>query len=105
MGIVNCADEHIGTLPNDPKLDLHLGKEHPNSIYCLSMHVLKEAQESGRTTQQVCLFSVVLRPRLTDTYRSRWKWLSSGRLKSIHSMDTVGSKSLMLWLKKTSGRE
>lgn len=55
MGIVNCADEHIGTLPDDPKLDLHLGKDHSNSIYCLSMHVLKEAQESGRTTQQIAL--------------------------------------------------
>ena len=62
MGIVNCADEHIGTLPNDPKLELHLGKEHPNSIYCLSVHVLKEAQESGRTTQQVRVFTVMFSP-------------------------------------------
>ena len=25
MGIVNCADEHTGTLEDDPKLSLHLG--------------------------------------------------------------------------------
>jgi glutamate dehydrogenase/leucine dehydrogenase len=53
MGIVNCADEHLGTIKNDPKLEKHLGRSWDNSIYNLSMKIMKESLESEKTTHQV----------------------------------------------------
>ncbi|RKO83205.1 hypothetical protein BDK51DRAFT_38142 [Blyttiomyces helicus] len=55
MGIVNCADEHMGTIDNDPKLELHLGRDWDNSIYNLSLSVLNEAKATGRTTQEIAI--------------------------------------------------
>ncbi|KAJ3416448.1 hypothetical protein HDV05_001606 [Chytridiales sp. JEL 0842] len=55
MGIVNCADEHMGSLEDDPKLEMHLGRDWENSVYNLSMRVMKEAREMGRTTQEIAI--------------------------------------------------
>jgi glutamate dehydrogenase/leucine dehydrogenase len=56
MGIVNCADEeHIGIIEDDPKLDLHLGTQWDNSIFNLTMFVLKESQKLGKTTQEIAI--------------------------------------------------
>ncbi|KAI8835866.1 hypothetical protein BC829DRAFT_406080 [Chytridium lagenaria] len=55
MGIVNCADEASGSMEDDPKLELHLGKKWENSIYNLSLKVLNDAKESGKTTQEIAV--------------------------------------------------
>lgn len=55
MGIVNCADEAFGSLPDDPRIEAHLGDEWDNSIYNLSLEVLQTAQESGKTPARVAL--------------------------------------------------
>ncbi|KAI8903721.1 hypothetical protein EDD86DRAFT_92880 [Gorgonomyces haynaldii] len=53
MGIVNCADEHMGYIENDPKLDLHLGKTWDNAIYNLTLQILEKAKQTGQTSQQL----------------------------------------------------
>ncbi|KAJ3218450.1 hypothetical protein HDU67_005546 [Dinochytrium kinnereticum] len=55
MGIVNCADEHTGSMEDDPKLEMHLGKKWEHSIYNVSVKVLKEAEESGKTSQEIAV--------------------------------------------------
>ncbi|HXU29960.1 MAG TPA: Glu/Leu/Phe/Val dehydrogenase dimerization domain-containing protein [Thermoanaerobaculia bacterium] len=55
MGIVNCADEAFGSLPCDPRIEAHLGDEWDNSIYNLSLAVLKTAQDSGKTPARLGL--------------------------------------------------
>ncbi len=55
MGIVNCADEQYGYVADDPRIERHLGDTWDNSIFNLSLEVLKEAQRSGRTPARVAL--------------------------------------------------
>jgi glutamate dehydrogenase/leucine dehydrogenase len=55
MGIVNCADEHMGIIEDDPKLDLHLGREWNNSIFNLTTRVLQESKMKDKTTQEIAL--------------------------------------------------
>ncbi|KAJ1343932.1 hypothetical protein BSLG_001530 [Batrachochytrium salamandrivorans] len=55
MGIVNCCDEHMGVLDEDPKLEEHLGNEWDNAIFNLSLRVLKQAKDTGKTTQQIAI--------------------------------------------------
>ena len=53
MGIVNCADEHLGTLKNDPKFERHLGRKWDNSVYNLSQKIMKESSDTEKTTHEV----------------------------------------------------
>ncbi|HEV7669636.1 MAG TPA: Glu/Leu/Phe/Val dehydrogenase dimerization domain-containing protein [Thermoanaerobaculia bacterium] len=55
MGIVNCADESFGSLPDDPRIEAHLGHEWDNSIYNLSLEILARAKDSGQTPARVAL--------------------------------------------------
>ncbi|HXU46915.1 MAG TPA: Glu/Leu/Phe/Val dehydrogenase dimerization domain-containing protein [Thermoanaerobaculia bacterium] len=55
MGIVNCADEAFGSLPHDPRIEAHLGDDWENSIYNLSLEVLRRAQATGETPARVAL--------------------------------------------------
>jgi glutamate dehydrogenase/leucine dehydrogenase len=55
MGIVNCADEHMGVIEDDPKMDLHLGQDWENSIFNLTTAVLKESMATGKTTQEIAI--------------------------------------------------
>lgn len=55
MGIVNCADEQFGYVDSDPAFRRHLGTDWENSIYALSLQVLREADCSGRTPHRVAV--------------------------------------------------
>ena len=55
MGIVHCADEQYGSLAADPKIEAHLGDAWENSIYNLSLAVLKEARTTGEPPARVAL--------------------------------------------------
>ena len=55
MGIVNCADEQSGSLENDPAFERHLGVDWDNSIFNLSLEVLKEAEKTGATPHKVAV--------------------------------------------------
>jgi len=55
MGIVNCADEQYGYVEGDPKLEMHLGDTWDNSIYNLSLAILRESRETGRTPGRVAV--------------------------------------------------
>jgi leucine dehydrogenase len=49
MGIVNCANEQYGSLPDDPAIVRHLGRDWIHSVYRTTRQVLERA-ESERTT-------------------------------------------------------
>jgi len=55
MGIVNCADEQYGHPSDDPVLDAHLGEGWDNSIYNLSLEVLRRADEEERSPARIAL--------------------------------------------------
>lgn len=47
MGIVQCADEAFGTIPDDPAIRRHLGREWENSVYVVTRQVLARAKAEG----------------------------------------------------------
>ena len=50
MGIVNCANEPVGILPEDPAVLSHLDREQPHGIYQRALEIFARAEQSGRTT-------------------------------------------------------
>jgi glutamate dehydrogenase/leucine dehydrogenase len=48
MGIVTCADEAAGCIPDDPLIERHLGRDWEHSISNALDRVLRAARESGR---------------------------------------------------------
>lgn len=49
MGIVFCANEHAGSLPDDPEIAKHLDASWAGSIPALTRSILEQARESGTT--------------------------------------------------------
>lgn len=47
MGIVNCADEHAGSLPDDPLVERHLNRDWEYSIYKMGLKVLEQSRATG----------------------------------------------------------
>lgn len=52
MGIVNCANEQYGVLPDDPAIAAHLDRETPYGVYQRTLEVLRRSAESGRSTHE-----------------------------------------------------
>jgi glutamate dehydrogenase/leucine dehydrogenase len=50
MGIVQCADEAFGTIPDDPAIARHLGREWSNAVYVVTRKVLARAKAEGIDT-------------------------------------------------------
>jgi len=50
MGIVNCANEMYGTLPNDPAKERHFTRDWENSIFVMTHKILKTAEKDKSTT-------------------------------------------------------
>ncbi len=50
MGIVSCANEQYGSLPNDPAIERHFGRSWDNSVYTITTQVLERAAREGITT-------------------------------------------------------
>lgn len=50
MGIVSCADEQYGSLPGDPSILRHFGREWDNSVYVITRRILERAEADGVTT-------------------------------------------------------
>lgn len=55
MGIVNCADEAAGYVDDDPRYDDHLGRQHDNSVYRLTLQVLERAASEDRAASDIAL--------------------------------------------------
>lgn len=47
MGLVVCANEQYGDLPNDPAILRHLGRHWENSIFVMTQRILRAAEEAG----------------------------------------------------------
>jgi glutamate dehydrogenase/leucine dehydrogenase len=50
MGIVNCANEQYGSLPEDPAILRHLGREYVDSVFLTVQRILERSQKEGVTT-------------------------------------------------------
>lgn len=55
MGIVNCANEQYGWIPDDEAIRSHLGRESPTGVFRRTSEVLAEADRTGRTPWSVAL--------------------------------------------------
>lgn len=55
MGIVTCADEGAGYVPDDPMIERHLSKDWTHSIHRTTLEVLERAEASGRPPGAVAL--------------------------------------------------
>ncbi len=52
MGIVNCANEAYGHVPNDPAIARHLERDWEQSVFNMTRQVLLRARQSGTTTAE-----------------------------------------------------
>ncbi|CAG8478423.1 10071_t:CDS:10 [Diversispora eburnea] len=55
MGIVNCADESVGHIKNDPLFEKHFSRSWMYSLYNLTKFVLSKAETSESTPQQIAI--------------------------------------------------
>jgi leucine dehydrogenase len=53
MGIVNCADEHAGQLPDDPLVERHLSRDWEYSIHRMCHKVVQRSRDTGQPPSQV----------------------------------------------------
>jgi len=52
MGIVNCANEAYGHVPDDPAVARHLERDWEQSVFNMTRRVLLRAREAGTTTAE-----------------------------------------------------
>ena len=52
MGIVNCANEQYGCLPDDPAIECHFDPQNPGSLQATTRRVLEHAAREGITPAQ-----------------------------------------------------
>ncbi len=52
MGIVQCANEQYGSLPNDPAIHRHFDPTWQNSVHAVTQRVLARARDEGVTPTQ-----------------------------------------------------
>lgn len=50
MGIVNCANEQYGHLPNDPAIERHFSRDWDNAVFVVTKRILAHAEREGTTT-------------------------------------------------------
>lgn len=50
MGIVYCANEQYGSVPNDPAIERHFGRTWDNAVYVVTRRALELAASEGITT-------------------------------------------------------
>jgi leucine dehydrogenase len=69
MGIVNCANEQYGYVPNDEAFNRHLGRDWDQSIYALTRKILANAERTGKATD---VEAVALAEELAETAHPLW---------------------------------
>ncbi|MEY4546553.1 MAG: hypothetical protein RL685_2748 [Pseudomonadota bacterium] len=52
MGIVNCANEQYGSIPDDPAIMRHFDPSWENSVYRITRSVLERAERAGITSTE-----------------------------------------------------
>ena len=55
MGIVNCANEQVGYVDNDPMFERHLNKEYQYGVYQTSLKVLQQSDKNKRPPADVAI--------------------------------------------------
>jgi glutamate dehydrogenase/leucine dehydrogenase len=80
MGIVSCANEQYGTLPDDPAISRHLGRDWDQSVYCTTRRVLARAKSEGVTPGKA---AVVLAEELMRKEHPIWPGRGRAILESL----------------------
>lgn len=52
MGIVNCANEQYGQLPNDPAINRHFSRDWDNAVFVVTKRILALAEREGITSSE-----------------------------------------------------
>ena len=55
MGIVNCANEQYGSLPDDPAIERHFDPAWDSSVYAVTRRILERSRDEGITTSQAAI--------------------------------------------------
>jgi glutamate dehydrogenase/leucine dehydrogenase len=74
MGIVSCANEQYGSLPHDPAILRHFGREWENSVYVVTRRILDEARTASVTATEAAnalADALSLEPHPLFPHRSR----------------------------------
>ncbi len=74
MGIVNCANEQYGQVPNDPAINRHFGREWENSVYLVTQRVFERAKIERISTSAAAnrlADEAILQPHPIWGYRGR----------------------------------
>jgi glutamate dehydrogenase/leucine dehydrogenase len=50
MGIVNCANEQYGRVPDDPAIQRHFGRDWDNAVYVITQRILERSAQEETTT-------------------------------------------------------
>ncbi len=50
MGIVNCANEQYGNLPDDPAINRHFSRDWDNAVFVVTKRILELSRREGITT-------------------------------------------------------
>ncbi|PRP97448.1 Leucine dehydrogenase [Enhygromyxa salina] len=50
MGIVNCANEQYGNLPDDPAIERHFSRDWDNAVFVVTKRILARAEREQTTT-------------------------------------------------------
>lgn len=50
MGIVNCANEQYGNLPDDPAINRHFSRDWDNAVFVVTKRILELSKREGITT-------------------------------------------------------
>jgi hypothetical protein len=50
MGIVNCANEQYGIVPNDPAVARHFSRDWDNAVFVVTKRMLELSSREGITT-------------------------------------------------------
>jgi glutamate dehydrogenase/leucine dehydrogenase len=80
MGIVNCANEQYGALPNDPALLRHFGREWDGSVWNVTRRVLEMAAESQITPTRA---AVRLADELSEVPHPLWPGRTHAIIESL----------------------
>jgi glutamate dehydrogenase/leucine dehydrogenase len=91
MGIVSCANEEFGSLPGDPLVTRHFGREWDNSVYVITRRILESAKERGISTTRAA-------EELADRLALEPHPMFPGRGKDI-----LAALSAEQWHERTSG--
>eukprot|EP00058_Branchiostoma_floridae_P021091 XP_002606581.1 hypothetical protein BRAFLDRAFT_108176 [Branchiostoma floridae] len=83
MGIVNCANETYGRLPDDPAITRHLGRDWENSVFKITKEILQKAEKEDITPVEA---ADVLADKASQQLHPIWPHRSQHIIKALEAV-------------------